>query len=287
MTQQENQPARSLTEHFKHHDPARQGSAWDALWEDQFTPWDRGGPSWALHDLLKERPELFDPPNTDGSGGGRRKTALVPGCGRGHDVLLLSEFGYDVCGLEISPRALEEAKRAAAEALREDAGTSARRGRVTFVSGDFFADDWLREAQAAGAVGDDGKFDLIFDYTFLCALHPSMRPRWAERMRDLLAPESRGGRLVCLEFPSRDPAETGPGPAWSLPPHVYVAHLSQPGAAVPTDENGAVPGDYVPQQKSDGLERLVHLKPRRTHPAGAKGGDVQDRISVWKHRASE
>lgn len=113
-----------------------------------------------------------------------------------------------------------------------------------------------------------------------------MRPRWAERTRDLLAP---GGRLVCLEFPSRDPAGQGPGPPWALPPHAYAAYLSRPGSPVPAlDSNGAVvPGDYAPPPRDDGLERLAHLKPRRTHPAGAKGGDVQDRISVWRHRASK
>lgn len=116
-----------------------------------------------------------------------------------------------------------------------------------------------------------------------------MRPRWAARMCELLQPH---GRLVCLEFPSRDPAAQGPGPAWALPPHAYWTYLSHPGAPVPTDENGAVPEDYVPPAPADGgggegLVRLVHLKPRRTHPAGAKDGDVQDRISVWKHRASE
>lgn len=37
--------------------------------------------------------------------------ALVPGCGKGYDVLLLSAFGYDATGLEISSKALEEARK--------------------------------------------------------------------------------------------------------------------------------------------------------------------------------
>ena len=39
--------------------------------------------------------------------GSRRKKALVPGCGRGVDVLLLQSLGYDVVGLEISPGAVK------------------------------------------------------------------------------------------------------------------------------------------------------------------------------------
>lgn len=119
-----------------------------------------------------------------------------------------------------------------------------------------------------------------------------MRPRWAARYRDLL---SRQGRLVCLEWPSRDPREMGPGPAWALPPQVYLAHLSRPGRDVPTDENGSVDPAYVEslllsqegeggREGERGLVRLAHLKPRRTHPAGVDlHGEVRDWISVWKH----
>ena len=123
---------------------------------------------------------------------------------------------------------------------------------------------------------------------FLSALHPKMRPRWAARYRDLLS--RQGGRLVCLEWPSRDPRELGPGPAWALPPQVYLAHLSRPGRDVPTDENGAVDPAYVEgllaqgQGEERGLVRLAHFKPRRTHPAGVDlHGEVRDWISVWKH----
>ncbi|KAL6909542.1 hypothetical protein ACP4OV_001823 [Aristida adscensionis] len=54
-----------------------------------------------------------------------------------------------------------------------------------FVAADFFS--W--EPQ--------GKFDLIFDYTFFCALHPSMRSAWAKRMADLLKPD---GELITLMY---------------------------------------------------------------------------------------
>ena len=41
---------------------------------------------------------------------GTGKTALVPGCGRGHDVHLLASHGYRVVGLDLAPSATEAAK---------------------------------------------------------------------------------------------------------------------------------------------------------------------------------
>ena len=41
--------------------------------------------------------------------GAARRTALVPGCGRGHDALLLAAWGYDVVGLDYSAEAVRRA----------------------------------------------------------------------------------------------------------------------------------------------------------------------------------
>ena len=167
-------PPRTLTEHFHSHDPARQGGAWNALWEAGCTPWDRGGPSLALRDALLEEPHLFPDHRPSGEGTRRKKRALVPGCGRGYDVLLLADLGYDVVGLEVSPTALDEARAyAAAVAGREPTvqqGKPVVPGSVTWVLGDFFGDAWLSEVPGVIGGGGDGeegsgKFDLIFDYT--------------------------------------------------------------------------------------------------------------------------
>ncbi|KAI1823847.1 S-adenosyl-L-methionine-dependent methyltransferase [Xylaria intraflava] len=248
--------------------PQEHPTKWDKCWQDEWTPWDRGGPSMALYDLLKENPGGAIPL----PGENARKTALVPGCGRGHDVLLLSSFGYDVYGLDVSKKALDAAKENAAKAL--DAGlydTEGRtRGAITWIDQDFFAADWKDVKKP---------FDLIFDYTFFCALPPSMRPAWAAQMKSLLAP---GGRLVCLEFPSEKKASE-PGPPWALPPTEYLAYLSDPGAQPPTDKHGGALPERVGLPAPGGLKRLVHVKPRRTHTSGMQDGRVQDYISVWTH----
>lgn len=41
-------------------------------------------------------------------------------------------------------------------------------------------------------------FDFIYDYTFFCALHPSLHTEWAKQMFDLLSPN---GQLCTLIYP--------------------------------------------------------------------------------------
>jgi hypothetical protein len=139
--------AKGTTEH---------GSKWNELWKEGFVPWDKGVPSPALVDLLTERQDLFP------SIPGRRRKALVAGCGRGYDVLLLSSFGYDAYGLEISSNALVEARKVEKEMAGKgeyETRSGVTAGKVTWLAGDFFRDDFLKD------VDGDGKFDFFYDYT--------------------------------------------------------------------------------------------------------------------------
>ncbi|KAF7522679.1 hypothetical protein G7054_g12062 [Neopestalotiopsis clavispora] len=150
------EPPITLTAHFKDQPVEVHTEKWDALYrEHQYTPWDRGGPSLALADVLKARPDLF-------GAAAQGKKALVPGCGRGYDVLLLASLGYDAYGLESSSTALQEARRnadaAAAAQYDTAAGGSQQLGKHHWVSGNFFEDSWVQEAGVE-------KFDLIYDYT--------------------------------------------------------------------------------------------------------------------------
>ncbi|KAJ2992508.1 hypothetical protein NUW58_g2146 [Xylaria curta] len=251
--------------------PQEHHTKWVKCWEDKLTPWDRGGPSMALYDLIKDNPNEVIPLPSESA----PKTALVPGCGRGHDVLLLSSLGYDVYGLDVSSHALEAAKENAEKALAEGLYKTKgnRRGTITWIAQDFFAEQW-KDVQTP--------FDLIFDYTFFCALPPPMRPAWASRMKSLLSP---GGRLICLEFPS-EKKSSEPGPPWAAPPTEYLGYLSDPGAQPETDEHGGVIAEKTRSAMPSGLKRLVHIKPTRTHENGTEDGRVQDYISVWAH-ASE
>lgn len=161
-------------------------AGWEASWRQSVTPWDAGAPAPSLVALVQ-------------SGALPSGRALVPGVGAGYDALALVSPERTVVGLDLSPTAV-----AVAKARRYDAGITA--ARCDFVEGDFFEPD----PSHLGA-----PFQLIWDYTFCCALPPNLRQRWAARMRELLAPD---GVLVTLIFPVSDHAG---GPPYAVSPQLY------------------------------------------------------------------
>ncbi|EED17696.1 thiol methyltransferase, putative [Talaromyces stipitatus ATCC 10500] len=254
---------------------------WADLWnnkqENEKLPWDRGCHSIALEDLLTKLKE---------SGEGvfanhRRRRALVPGCGTGYDVLLLSSFGFDTYGLDYSHAAVEYAKGYAATNTEKYPIRDAEigRGKVVYVEGDYFKDDWLEKIGLS-----DNSFDLIYDYTFFCALQPWLRPRWAMRHRQLLAPAPIGS-LICLEWPRLKDPKTH-GPPFAAPSSAYFAHLSRPGEEIAYDSDGHVVADPSQKPSPVGLVRAMYYQPERTYPVGKdeKTGEVIDRVSVWRRQ---
>ncbi len=93
----------------------------------------------------------------------------------------------EAIGLDLSPTGIAAAR--ARLAALPDAEAPAR-ARCTFEEGDFFG-------------YDNGKFTVIYDYTFLCALPPERRGEWAERMKAMLEPEEKG-LLITLIYPICD-----------------------------------------------------------------------------------
>ncbi len=151
-----------LMSHFAG-DTSKHPNKWSDLWDKgDFLPWDRGASNPALVDTLADRQDLLGTCFIeDSSGNRRRKRALVPGCGKGYDVLLLASFGYDAFGLEVSETAVkrcyeeQETHGDWYHVRDEKAGV----GKVTFMFGDFFGTDWMKNVEG------DGKVDLIYDYT--------------------------------------------------------------------------------------------------------------------------
>ncbi len=152
-----------LQKHFADFSGDKYGEGWEDLWaKGNFLPWDRGAPNPALIDTLRERQDIIGNAMVEVDGKLRRKRALVPGCGRGVDVLLLKSFGYEAIGLEYGQTAVkacheyEGAHGSEYQTYDEKLGD----GSARFVVGDFFMDDWLAEIG-----GQENKFDLIYDYT--------------------------------------------------------------------------------------------------------------------------
>jgi SAM-dependent methyltransferase len=158
-------PPSALRDHMAKYAGENYVEGWAELWnnkqEDETLSWDRGCHSIALEDLLmkwKQSGEgIYAQKPT-----GRRRRALVPGCGTGYDVLLLASFGFDVYGLDYSRTAVEYAKGyAAANADKYPVKDGEiGRGKVVYVDGDYFNDDWLE-----GLGLPHNSFDLIYDYT--------------------------------------------------------------------------------------------------------------------------
>ncbi|KAL2145869.1 hypothetical protein VTI28DRAFT_5951 [Corynascus sepedonium] len=269
-----------LISHFNGRDCSEQAAGWSALWDsEQSDLWDRGKPSPALVDLVESPSDLIPKPDP---GIEHRPKVLVPGCGKGYDVVMLALHGYDAYGLEVSQKGVVTARVHAAGQLAapsKDNFSSAsqggqypvsERGRVKFVVGDFFARDW--ESDCCSDDQGFAGFDLIYDYTFLCALLPEMRKDWARRMSELLAP---CGVLVCLEFPLYKDLKL-PGPPWGLREGIYWDLLAGGGDGVIQDE--AIAQDARQKPAKGPFIRLGYVKPERTYEI-SKGTDM---LSIWR-----
>jgi SAM-dependent methyltransferase len=162
----------------KHIEAGNLHTGWEELWaqgDNLILPWDKRKPNPTLEEVLTTKRAIIGGPllTTNEGDSPLRKRALVPGCGRGVDVLLLASFGYDAYGLEYSKSALEECKREeeGSEGKYPVRDASVGRGRVTWVQGDFFENVWIEEVGL-----EENCFDLIYDYTVrLCpsfAAHP-------------------------------------------------------------------------------------------------------------------
>lgn len=163
-----------LSSHFHGRRDAHE--RWDDLWTTgTFLPWDNGCPNPALQEVLECHRHALGGSMlvTDTkSGVQRRKRALVPGCGRGYDVLLLASFGYDAYGLDVSEKAVilcrEYAQANQDRFPPRDANVGS--GKVRFLQGDFFMDEWRR------SMDGDGMFEILFDYTVPILLLLPMPP---------------------------------------------------------------------------------------------------------------
>lgn len=303
-----------LQKTFEGRPAAQHISGWDDLWKKSLTPWDRAGPSEALRDaILSQNQNLFGSPinklatttTTMTGQQQQRKKALVPGCGRGYDVLSLASLGYDTFGLDGSENAITAARKLEAEEISCESDAYRLRdpligkGKVQFITGDFFHNDFLTAITTTTTHGDsnisnnnintipttDEKFDLIFDYTFLCALPRELRPPWAKRMSELLAPD---GFLVCLEWPLQKSPKEG-GPPHGLSAELYEELLRKPGQEVEYDDDNegyvvvsagdsTTSGGGDDERAKNALVRLERYRPSRTHEAGKDS----DFISIWK-----
>jgi methyl halide transferase len=138
-----------------------------------------------------------------------RGHVFVPGAGSCYDAIHMSQIAESVTALDISPTAVE---RATTIARRDAVGSaSLTANKLRILEGDFFTH---RPTKA---------YDLVWDYTFLCALPLSMREAWAHKMFSLVAP---GGRLVTMIYPV---GTFSGGPPFAMTPEGVHNLLSKAG----------------------------------------------------------
>lgn len=154
---------------------------WARRYQQGETGWDLNGPTPALVWLLTEKHFPVHPP----------AHVLVPGCGYGHDALLLAAEGYTVTALDWAHEPLSALQNYAPSNLHI---------RCT----DFFA--YAQECPHT--------YDAIWEYTFYCAITPGEREAYFAVTNQLL---KAGGYWIALLFPlGNQPREMGPPFALNL-----------------------------------------------------------------------
>ena len=136
----------------------------DKYWTDRYqnreTGWDIGEVSTPIKEYIDQL---------------KNKTIriLVPGCGNAYEAAYLVDMGFqDITLIDIS-----EAK------SNELAKKFVKNPCVKVLHGDFF--------------NHTGNYDLIIEQTFFCALDPTLREAYVEKMHSLL---SDGGKLAGVLF---------------------------------------------------------------------------------------
>lgn len=127
---------------------------WENRYQTTNTPWDRGETSPALLQWLD-------------SGELAPCRVLVPGCGRGYEVVELARRGFEVVALDFAPSAVRH--------LQEVLALKGLTGEV--LEADVLVWTPLRP------------FDAIYEQTCLCALPPGAWAAYGARLRDWLRPE--------------------------------------------------------------------------------------------------
>ncbi len=135
----------------------------DAYWSERYIHHQTG---WDLHKASPPLKAFIDQwPH-------KNSRILIPGCGNAYEADYLLQKGFqDITLVDISSALVEQLKVHFSNTC------------IKVIHADFFE--------------HDGKYDLILEQTFFCALDPVFRQAYVEKMYDLLTP---GGKLAGLLF---------------------------------------------------------------------------------------
>ncbi len=133
---------------------------WNQQYASNNTGWDLGEVSPAIKSYIDKLPS-------------KSISILIPGCGNAYEAAYLMDQGFtNVTVIDIAPLLTAKLQ----EKFADTKG-------IKIIQGDFF--------------DHEGQYDLIIEQTFFCAIPPSMRQRYANKMHRLL---SHNGILSGLLF---------------------------------------------------------------------------------------
>ncbi len=133
---------------------------WSTRYTENETSWDVGSITTPLKNYIDQ---LKD----------KSISILIPGAGNSYEAEYLFRNGFkNITVLDIAEEPLQNIQNRIPEFPKEQ-----------LICGDFFQ--------------HTGKYDLILEQTFFCAIHPSLRKSYAEKMNELLNPN---GKLVGVLF---------------------------------------------------------------------------------------
>ena len=124
---------------------------------------------------------------------------LVPGCGRGHEVIFFGENGFDVTAVDYSIGAVNHLNSVILE----------RKLNIRVLNLDFFELDSTH----------DCLYDLLIEQTFFCAISPSQRPLYVETVARIL---QKGGMIAGLFYHT----EKEGGPPFNTTRQDIIKHFS-------------------------------------------------------------
>lgn len=194
---------------------------WDKQYQSHSTGWDLGevsAPIKSYIDTLKDKNLLI----------------LIPGCGNTYEAEYLLEQGFtNITVIDIAPTLVTNLK----TKFKDNPN-------IKIVLGDFFE--------------HQGKYDLIIEQTFFCALPPTMRQKYIWKMHQLLANK---GKIAGLLF--NRTFENGPPFGGSLEEYESLFNASFDFLKMEVCQNSAMPRAgselFIELQKND--EVIVNLYP--------------------------
>lgn len=145
---------------------------WDQRWKDNNTGWDINRVSPPIKEYIDTIKD-------------KSIAILIPGCGNAYEAeYLLDNHFTNVTLIDISATLVESLK-------KKFEGKPVR-----IVLGDFFL--------------HEGKYDLILEQTFFCAIEPSLRRQYIEKCYELLNPHGKiAGVLFGVVFEKEGPPHGG------------------------------------------------------------------------------